>query len=124
VPNLLIMGFPVFPADGEYWAAVHRAATRLAGLRQGECKDTQAQDHKPREQIPPIGGRSSIHDIGRPVGARPAGRLQLAAAVEPDSALSAGHRRIIAATSIAWSKVHLLLLGNGARKTRFMLWDR
>jgi hypothetical protein len=34
------MGFPVVPADGEYRAAVRRAATRLAGLRKGECKDT------------------------------------------------------------------------------------
>jgi len=36
------MGFPVVPADGEYRAAVRRGATRLAGLRQDDCKDTQA----------------------------------------------------------------------------------
>jgi len=45
------MGFPVVPADGEYRAAVRCAATRLAGLRQGECKDTQAQGHKPRDRF-------------------------------------------------------------------------
>ena len=66
---------------------------------------------------PPIGGRSSIHE---PVGAGPAGRMQLAAAVEPDNVLYVGCPRIIAATSRAWNKADLLLLGNGARKTRFM----